>query len=77
LGSALEAIKKKGYFKAHDKASKAYVEQRERMKQVNATLVELDGATSKGTGSSKKPSMKHKASAVTAGQPDPNLWAKY
>jgi hypothetical protein len=73
VGSVLEAIEKKGYFKAHDKASKAYVEQRKRVEQVNATLVELNRTTSKGAGSSKKPSMKHKAAAVTAGQPDPDL----
>jgi hypothetical protein len=27
VGSALEAIKKKGYFKAHEDANKAFVEQ--------------------------------------------------
>jgi hypothetical protein len=38
VGSALEAIKKKGYFKAHKDANKAYVEQRDLVKQAKATL---------------------------------------
>jgi hypothetical protein len=76
VGSALETIKKKGYFKVHKDANKAYVEQRELMKQAKATLAELDRTTNKGTGSSKKPSKKHKEAAATAGQPDPNLQAE-
>jgi hypothetical protein len=33
MGSRLEAIKKKGYFKTHKDANKAYVEQRKLVKQ--------------------------------------------
>ena len=55
--STLEAVEKKGYFKAHKDANKAYVEQRKLVKQVKATLVKLDRTTSKGTGSSKKPNL--------------------
>jgi hypothetical protein len=73
VGSALEAIEKKGYLKAHKDANKAYVEQRELVKQAKATLAELDGTTCNGTGSSKKPSMKHKEAADTDIQPDPDL----
>jgi hypothetical protein len=49
VGSALEAIKKKGYFKAHNKANKAYMKQHNLVKQAKATLAKLDGTTSKGT----------------------------
>jgi hypothetical protein len=65
VGSALKAIKKKGYFKAHKDANEAYVEQHELVKQAKATLAKLDGATSKGPGFSKKPSKKLKEAAAT------------
>jgi hypothetical protein len=77
VGSALDAIKKKGHFKANDKANEAYVEQCKLVKHTKATLAELDGTTSKGTGSSEKPSKKHKEAAATASHPDPNLQAEY
>jgi hypothetical protein len=73
MGSALDTIKKKGYFKTHSKANKAYVEQRKLVKHVKATLAKLDGTTSKETGSSKKPSKRQKEATATAGQPDSNL----
>jgi hypothetical protein len=69
-GSALEAIKKKGYFKAHEDANEAYLEQVKLVKQAEAALAKLDGTTSKGTGSSRKSSMKPKEAAATASQPD-------
>jgi hypothetical protein len=47
------------------------------VKQAKATLAKLNGTTSKGTGSSKKPSKKHKEAAATAGTPEPNLQAIY
>jgi hypothetical protein len=71
MGSALDAIKKRGHFKAHDKANKAYVEQRKLVKQAKATLAELDGTTSKGTGTSKM------EAAATADTPEPDLQAMY
>jgi hypothetical protein len=52
LESALEAIKKKGYVKAHKEANKAYVVQCNLVKQAKAALAEHDGTTSKGTGPS-------------------------
>jgi hypothetical protein len=73
VGSALDAIKKKGHFKAHNKANKGYVEQRKLVKYANATLAKLDGTTCQVTELSKKPSKKHKEAAATAGQPDSNL----
>jgi hypothetical protein len=51
----------------------AYGEQRELAKQAKTTLAKLDGTTSKETGSSKKPSKKHKKAAAIAGQPDHDL----
>jgi hypothetical protein len=48
VGSAMDAIKKQGHFKAHEEAQEAYVEQRKLVKQVKATLAELDGTTCKG-----------------------------
>jgi hypothetical protein len=47
------------------------------VKQAKATLAKLDGTTSKGIGSSKKPSKKHKKASGTASQPDPDLKVEY
>jgi hypothetical protein len=77
MRSTLDAIKKKGQFKARDEANKAYVEQCKLVKQAKATLAKLDGTNSKGTGSSKKPSKKDKEAAATAGKPDFDLQAEY
>jgi hypothetical protein len=77
MRSALEAIKKKGYFKAHKGANVAYVEQRNLVKQAKAALAKLDGTTSEGTGSSRKSSKKPKETAATDSQPDPDLQAEY
>jgi hypothetical protein len=73
VGSALKAIKKKGYFKAHKDTNKAYVEQLKLVKQAKAVLAKLDGTTSKGAGSSRKSSKKPKEAAAAASQPDPDL----
>ena len=53
------------------------MEQRELVEQAKSTLAKLDETTSKGTGSSKKPSKKHKEASATVGQPEPNLQAIY
>jgi hypothetical protein len=73
VGSALDEIKKSGHFKAHNKANKAYVEQQELVKQAKAALADLDGTTSEGAGTSKKPSKMYKEAAVSADTPEPNL----
>jgi hypothetical protein len=49
------------------------VEQHKLVKQAKATLAKLDGTTSKGTETSKKPSKRHKEAAATADTPEPNL----
>jgi hypothetical protein len=77
MGSVPEAIKKKGYFKAHKDANKAYVEQSNLLKQVKAALAKDDGTTSNGNGSSRKSSKKHNETAATASEPDPTLQAEY
>jgi hypothetical protein len=77
VGSALDAIEKRGHFKAHKEANEAYVEQRSLVKQAKAALAELDGTTSKGGGTSKMSSKKHKEAAAPADAPEPNLQAMY
>jgi hypothetical protein len=76
-GSALDAIEKRGHFKAHEEASKAYMEQHNLVKQVKATLAALDGTTSKGAGSSRKSSKKHKEATAMADAPESGLQAMY
>jgi hypothetical protein len=56
VGSALDALKKRGHFKAHKEANEAYMEQLDPVKQVKTTLAELDGTISEGAGTSKKSS---------------------
>ena len=50
VGSAQEAIKKKGYFQSYEESSKTYAEHRNKIKQLKIT--ELDG-TSGQTGTSR------------------------
>jgi hypothetical protein len=75
--SALEAIEKKGNFKAHEGANKAYSDQRDLVKQAKAHPTKRDGITSKGTESSKKSIKKPKETAAVASQADPVLQAEY
>jgi hypothetical protein len=74
---ALDAIKKRGHFKAHKEAKEAYVKQCNLVKQAKTTLAELDRTTSEGAGTSKKSSKKHKEATATAKAPEPNLQAMY
>jgi hypothetical protein len=69
VGSALEAIKKKGFFKAHKDANKAYLEQC-KSKQAKAHLSKLDGSTNRGQDLPKK-------SVAVASQADPALQAEH
>ncbi len=54
-----------------------YIEQSNLAKQAKAALAELDEATSKDAGTSKKSSKKPKEGAATADAPDPKLHAIY
>jgi hypothetical protein len=44
VGSALEAIERKGYFKAYVESSKIYTKQHSRIKQAKAQLAKLDAS---------------------------------
>jgi hypothetical protein len=61
VSSALDAIKKRGTFKAYKEAHEAYVEQREVAKQAKAALALFTAPTSKGKKASKKASEKERA----------------
>jgi hypothetical protein len=61
VSSALDAIKKRGTFKAYKDTHKAYVEQCKVAKQVKAALALLTAPTSKGKKDSKKASGKESA----------------
>jgi hypothetical protein len=82
---AVDAIKKRGTFKAYKEACEAYVEQRKAVKQVKAPLAFLTATVSKGEKTSKKSSKKayekalQKAneSAALADTPDPELHVEY
>jgi hypothetical protein len=61
VSSALDAIKKRGTFKAYAEAHKAYVQQREVAKLAKAALALFTAPTSEGEKASKKASEKERA----------------
>jgi hypothetical protein len=61
VSTALNAIKKQGTFKAYKEACKAYVEEREVVKQAKAALALLTAPTSEGKKDSKKASGKNRS----------------
>ncbi len=88
MSTALNAIKKRGTFKAYKEAQEAYVEQRKVAKQAKATLALLAAPTSKGKKASEKApakkssekeraSQKVKESTALANAPAPELCDKY
>jgi hypothetical protein len=85
LSTALDAIKKRGTFKAYKEAVEAYVEQREAVKQTKAALAILTAPTSKGKKTSEKSSKKasekalkkDKEGAALANTPAPELHVEY
>ncbi len=54
VGSAREAIEKKGYFKAYEENNEAYVELRGKIKSAKAKLATLDESAIGEAGTSKK-----------------------
>ncbi len=62
--TALDAIEKRGTFKAYKEAVKAYVEQHKVVKQAKAALALLTAPTSKGEKTSKKSSKKASEKAL-------------
>ncbi len=89
VSTALDAIKKRGTFKAYKEACEAYVEQWEAAKQAKAALAILNAAVSAGEKTSKKTSKKSskkasekasqraKEGTALADAPDPELHAEY
>jgi hypothetical protein len=68
MSTALDAIKKRGTFKAYKEACKAYVEQRKVAKQAKAALALLMAPTSQGKKESKKASAKKSPEKKKASQ---------
>jgi hypothetical protein len=70
VSSGLDAIKKRGTFKAYKEAHEAYVEQREAVKQAKADITLFTAPTSKGKKASEKASKKasEKASKKASGK---------
>jgi hypothetical protein len=77
VGLAMDVIKKQGHFEAYKEAHELYMEQHNLAKQVKATLVELDGYTSEGAGTSRKSSKRNKEGMATADASEPNLQANF
>jgi hypothetical protein len=75
VGSALEAIKRKGYFKAYVESNKFYTKQRSRIKQAKAQLAELNDSTNGETVISKKSNKKSNVTTAEASPADPALQA--
>jgi hypothetical protein len=77
LGSAMEAIERKGFFKAYIESNEAYVKQRSWIKLAKAQLAELDDSTNKGAvGKSKKSTKKSNVTTAEASPTDSALQAK-
>jgi hypothetical protein len=68
VSSALDAIKKRGTFKAYKEAHEAYVEQRKVAKQAKDALVLLTAPTSKGEKDSEKTAGKNHSEKEKAPQ---------
>ncbi len=89
VSTALNAIEKWGTFKAYKEAVKAYVEQRNAVKQAKAILALLTAPASKGKKSSEKASKKSskkssekalqktKEGTALANAPAPELHVEY
>jgi hypothetical protein len=71
MGLAMDEIKKQGHFKAYEEAHELYVVQCDLAKQAKAALDELNGATSKGAGTSRKSSKKAKEAMAMADASEP------
>ncbi len=75
VGCALEAIKRKGYFKAYVESNKVYMEQCSWIKQGKAQLAELDDSTNREAETSRKSNKKSNVTNAEASQADPALQA--
>jgi hypothetical protein len=76
VGSTLDAIKKFGHFKDHNKAQTLYMSQKETAKQAKAAVALLDGI-SKGAEKSKKSLKKATEAKATDEASDPEMQANF
>jgi hypothetical protein len=81
VSTVIDAIKKRGTFKAYKEACEADVEQRKASKQAMAALAILNAAVSEGEKTSKKASenatQKAKEGVALADAPDPEVQVEY
>jgi hypothetical protein len=75
VGSALEVIKRKRYFKAYMESNKVYTEQRSRIKLAKAQLAELDDPIIGEAGTSRKSNKKSNVTCSEVSPADPALQA--
>jgi hypothetical protein len=73
VGSALEAIKRKGYFKAYEEPNKACVKHCGRIKLAKAQLAKLDDSPHRESGPLKKSTKKSNVTTAEASQTIPAL----
>jgi hypothetical protein len=73
VGSALEAIKRKGYIKVSIESNEAYMEQCGRIKLAKAQLAELDDSTNGEAGTSNESTKKSNVTTAEASQTDSAL----
>jgi hypothetical protein len=73
VGSALEAIKRKGYFKAYKESNEAYVEHCGRIKLAKAQLAKQDDSTNGEAGPPEKSTKKSNLTTAEASPADPAL----
>ncbi len=73
MGSALEAIKRKGYFKAYEESNKACVEHCGKIKLAKAQLAKLDDSAYRESGLPKKSTKKSNVTTAEASQTVPAL----
>jgi hypothetical protein len=73
VGSILEAIKRKVYFKAYKESNEAYVEHHSRIKLAKTQLTKLDDSTNREAGPLKKSTKKSNVTTAEVSQADPAL----
>ncbi len=76
VGSALEAIKRKGNFKTYVDSNKAYIEECGRIMLAKAKLATLDDSTDREAGPPKKSTKISNVTTAEASQADPALQAE-
>jgi hypothetical protein len=75
VGSAQEAIERKGYFKAYMESNEVYMEKYGRIKQAKAQLAKLDDSTNGEAGTSRKFNKKSNVATAKASPADKAMQA--